>query len=79
MKKIDRGQIRFREYSITLLQPKDKLLLSLDCRWFEPTTEGQAPLIPWLQVVRAYDLSISSFNASIAVDLTRQLKDQLLL
>ena len=33
MKKIDRGQIRFREYSITLLQP-------ITSRGF-PGTEGQ--------------------------------------
>ena len=28
IKKIDRGQIRFREYSITLLQPKEKVCVT---------------------------------------------------
>ena len=28
IKKIDRGQIKFREYSITLLQPKEKVCVT---------------------------------------------------
>ena len=50
MKKIDRGQIRFREYSITLLQPeqcqqKVRRLGRITCAVINTSNEVKCPLL----------------------------------
>ena len=69
MKKIDRGQIGFREYSITLLQPMRDYKESVTTRQTHGRTDGQTPdkVIP---MCRDHLLAIYQYQTTYAWQLT---------